>query len=74
MGSPPPNPVMLLRDVGEIQEMGECTGDRQCGVHRHLRELCCERLEVGDVARACPFRQSTHTFDCLEERLALERA
>jgi hypothetical protein len=69
-GSSSPNPVMLFRDVGEVQEVGEGTGNRQGGVHGHLRELGCERFEVGVVARACSFRQCPHPLDGLEERLA----
>ena len=60
----PPHTVMLLGDVGEVEEVGEAARDGQRRGNRHRPQLFGERLEV--VARAAaarPLRQRADPLD-----------
>ena len=63
MGAPPADPMMLLRDVGEIEEMRERPRQQQRRLHRHRRERGREGLEGAGIASACGLGQSPNVLD-----------
>ena len=73
IGAAPPHAVMLLGDVGEVQEVGEAARDRQRRLDRHGAQLGGQRLEAVSesppTARA--LGQRPDALDALEERLPL---
>ncbi len=52
VGAAPAHAMMLLGDVGEVEEVREGAGDRQRVVHGHARQLVGQHAEVGVVAGA----------------------
>ena len=63
----PADAVMLLGDVGQVEEVRERARDGQRVVERHVRELVGQDHEVGVMAGAPALGQRAHPFDRVEE-------
>jgi broad-specificity NMP kinase len=68
----PPNPVVLLGNVGQIQEVGERASQWNGGVDQPLLELGGERLEIAVVACARCLGHRADAFDGFEQLRALD--
>ena len=66
----PANAMMLLGDVGEVQEVREAARDRQHRFDRHRPQLGGERLEPVRRRHAGPLGERTYALHALEERLS----
>ena len=62
--------MMLLGDVGEVQEVREAARDRQRRLDRHRPQLGGERLEPVRRRHAGPLGERPHALHALEERLS----
>src|SRR5690606_18611732 len=70
VGAAAADPVVLLRDVGEVEEVRERARERLRLGDRHLLEDTRERPEVGLAARARLLRERPYPLDQIEDRLA----
>jgi len=64
--APAPDAMMLLGDVGELQEVSEGAGERQRRVNRQLAEQARQGVEIVVVAGRA-LRERSHLFDALVE-------
>jgi hypothetical protein len=69
--TPPPDAVMLFRDVGEAEKVRERARDRQRALDRHPRKLCRQLGEVRFVAGVSALGQRAHTLNRIEELVTL---
>ena len=69
VGAAPAHAVVLLGDVGQVQEMREAARDRQRRLDRHGAQLAGERLEAIRRRYPRPLGERAHALDALEERL-----
>ena len=70
VGAAPAHAVVLLGDVGQVQEMREAARDGQRRLDRHGAQLAGERLEAIRRGYPRPLGERAHALDALEERLA----
>ncbi len=66
-----PDAMVLLGDVGQVEEVGEGARDRQRLVDGHLLEDAGQRRKVGVAAAARLLGQRADPLDQVEDRLAL---
>ena len=66
----PADAVVLLGDVGQVQEVRERAGDRQRLVQRHPAEEVREGAERGGITRPPLLRQGAHALHALEDAIA----
>ena len=69
VGAAPAHAMMLLGDVGQVQEMREAARDRQRRLDRHGAQLAGERFEAVRRRHPRPLGERAHALDALEERL-----
>jgi hypothetical protein len=72
VGAAAPAAVVLLGDVGEIEEMREGAGHRQDQRDGHRGELAGQLLELRLIAAARAFRERAHAFDDLQQLASFE--
>ena len=74
VGAAAADPVVLLGDVGEVQELREGARHRQDLVHRHPAELGRQRVEGAGVARAAGLGEGADALHQGEALLPFPRA
>ena len=68
--TPSADPVMLLGDIGEVEELRERARDGKRFLDGHLLEQPRQRGEVGVAAASRFLRQRAHALHAIEGRLA----
>ena len=73
VGAAPADAVVLLGDVGQVEEMREGARQRDRGIDRQAGQHRRQLAEVAVGARARALGQRAHVLDALEDRLARVR-
>ncbi len=70
IGAAAAHAVVLLGDVGQVEEVRKAPRNRERRLDRHRAELAGQCFESIRRRHACAFGERAHALDALEERLA----